>query len=149
MRFQTGEAHQEIGLVRVDIFVGDGFVRSEIFRVQVAEFLIAMILDGLVVPLSAAAGIGTNDDGGARVGQACIDRDDGGIVFADIDDRYVPDGTDEGVLHAGSREDVRVESAAKPVHPKRSFQKTHHDSPFGIGPAFFQDIMIRNPGILQ
>ena len=90
MGIQPGKPHDEIRFVRIEILSHNRFVRSEILRVKISQFLIAGILHRLVVPLAAVTGPRTKDDASPRVCELRITGDDRSIVFTNVDDGKMP-----------------------------------------------------------
>ena len=124
MRIEPGKTHQEIRFFRIEITLDNLFARRKIVRVKIAQLLISGILDRLRVPFPAIAGVRAQDDRSARVGGSRILGHYVRIVFPDVDDGDMAQGTDQRILDAGAGQDVRFEFPAEPVQSPRPFQQT-------------------------
>ena len=149
VRIESGKAHQEIRLVRIEITLDNLLARRKILRMKIAQLLISGILDRLRVPFPAVAGVRAQDDRSARVGGSGILGHDVRIVFPDVDDGDMAQRADQRVLDTGAGQDVGSEFPAEPVQPPRSFQQSDGDPQLTVFPPLLQDVVIRNPGVFQ
>ena len=149
MGVQAAKAHDEIGLVGVEVFSNDLLVRREVLRVKIAKFLIARILDGLLIPFSTVAGARTKDDARTGIREFRVAGNDRSIVLADVDHREMPQRTNPRILHAGTGQDVGMELVAELIDPPGLLQESQHDPDLGILPPLFEDVMVRNSCILE
>jgi hypothetical protein len=122
MGVQSGKPHDEIGLVRIEVFPHNLLVRCEVFRVQIAQLLIAGILDRFVVPFAAVTGTRAKDDTYTRISKLSITRDDRCVVLSDVDDGNMSKRANPRILDTGSSQNIRMERAAKPVDSPSLFQ---------------------------
>ena len=150
---ESGKAQDEKGPVGICVACGDVAVGREMVRMEVGQFVVAVVGNGFAVPAAVVAAIRAQDGGGPRVGQPGVQGDDGGIVLVHVDGGDAEQFSGVGDIGRGADEQVGAVAAGVAAdegdQAASASQQVGHHAGLAGGFAFGQDVFVGQSGRVQ